>query len=185
MSRNQLPGMLKWLLALLVVALLTQGCETPQAESKRYADTYEKLGKMAFWNGGIFSCSYGERTPNEDSPTGYVLDLQNLQFEKESKVVPAELRTTFGMLFYLPSACTNATARFVYSYPPIKNPETGRIFRRYERERQLGSKPGLYQMVYTFAEEYELVEGKWTLQIFLKDKLVVEKRFTVVRKQTS
>ena len=176
---------LTFLFAALAVGLLTQGCKSPQEESKRYADALDKSGKIGYWNSGLFNCKHGERTPNADSPTGYLLELKDLKFARESKVVPAELGSTFGIIYYLPNTYTNANARAVYSFPPIKNPDTGKVFTCFERERPLGPQPGLYQMVYTFAEDYELVEGKWTFQLFLKDKLVVERRFTVVRKHTS
>lgn len=164
---------------LLLVLVLGQGCETLEDELKRADEGLGRSGKLGLLNWGLFECSYGGRTSAEDSPTGYNIDLQNLKFARQGSAVPAKTNITFGVLFYLPSAFTNASARMVYSFPPIQNPTTGRDLTNVVRNVRLGFKTGIYSMVYTFAEEYEVAVGKWTFQVFAGDKLLLQRKFTV------
>jgi hypothetical protein len=181
-TSDNMRKVFKLLCVATVACLVGQGCTTPRAKEQALFNSLARIGKVRCLEGGVFECNKRKGEASEDSPTGYLMDLQNVRSLKHCKNIPAELNTTFGILYFVPSAYTNVSARFIYSFPPIQNPTTGKTFTKYEREGRLSSKPGAFTMIYTFAEDYEIVSGTWTFQIFAKDELVVEERFTVSQK---
>lgn len=160
----------------LALALgVCQGCKATSSDVSTSRNPQVKILSV-----GLFESGQSEKIPNEASPTGYSLDVHDVVFVKGTKVVPAKLGTTFGFFFYVSGTASNETGKLVYSFPQMKDPKSGKSITRVEREEDFGPSPSLWRMLYRFAEDHELVCGKWKFQIFINDKLVGTKKFTVV-----
>jgi hypothetical protein len=168
---------------LLLFAFLTcfvgQGCETQHSEVQAQINALENTGQVTFGNAGIFGCESGQQMPSKDSPVGYTSQLNNIRFLEQTTNVPAKLGTTFGFSYYVPSSFTNAVRKTVWTFPSMKNPNTGKEYSQIEHNSHFDSKPGVYSMLYKFEENFEIVSGQWNFELFANDKLVVEKTFTV------
>jgi hypothetical protein len=131
---------------------------------------------------GTYRCRMYLPVTDKTSPTGYVLPLGAERLMKQKDAIEAGRGTVFGCRFYLPPACTN-DLRFIYSFPTITNPATGREVNRVEYKIPKPPQNGFMRMLYTFAEDYEITAGKWSFQVFSRDRLVLEKDFQVTKKE--
>jgi len=116
------------------------------------------------------------------SPTGYDLPLGHEQLFWQLDEFSGQIGTIFGFRFYLPPSCTN-DLHFIYKFPPITNPATGKAIDHVDESVTKPPKNGFMRMLYTFAENYEIVPGKWSFQIFSNGKLILEKDFQVSKKE--
>jgi hypothetical protein len=67
-----------------------------------------------------------------------------------------------------------------YLHPPMTNPKTGKVFTSQEisSTKKMGVKNSIG---YRFAEEWEIVPGTWTIQLFYGDKKIAEKIFYITK----
>ena len=160
----------------LLMLLASLGCKTSSLKTASHQEVQLKI-----LSSGIFEGTLDYEVTNQASPTGYLVELKRGKFLRETTTIPAKLKTTFGFYFYVSGISPNKSGRLVYSFPPMKNPETGKVFTHIETPFEFDSRPSLYDMVYYFAEDHELVCGKWTFQVFCGDQKLAEKVFTVVK----
>jgi len=161
----------------LLMLLASLGCKTSSLKTASHQEVQFKI-----LSSGIFESQEGMKVSDASSPTGYSLALDNVdRFVKETKIVPAKLKTTFGFFFYVSGMPSNHAGKLVWIFPPMKNPETGKVFTHMETTFAFDPNPSLYKMIYYFAENHELVCGKWTFQIYCDDQKLAEKVFTVVK----
>jgi hypothetical protein len=64
----------------------------------------------------------------------------------------------------------------------MTNAASGKTFTQYEALIRVKTDDKSAGMYYDFVEPWELVPGKWTFQIFDRDKKLLEKAFAVVKK---
>jgi len=94
--------------------------------------------------------------------------------------VPARIGTSFGFRLKLPGKpseeIVSCTSKCVH--PKLTDPSSGR-----SNEVEQWDTPGLAgqdgYIGYTFDNDWELVPGRWTIQVFADSKLVAEKTFNV------
>jgi hypothetical protein len=95
--------------------------------------------------------------------------------------VPARIGTSFGFRVKFPGASSNkvvpCTAKCFH--PELHNPSSGRSSEIDQWDTSGISGENGY-IGYTLDNDWELVPGPWTLQVFLDSKLVLEKTFNVV-----
>ena len=130
---------------------------------------------------GIYTSSVAYVISDTNSPTSRVR-FETLKVAKETVEIPAKLNTKFGFQFNVHGtpAGESVVLRCVYLFPEMTNPASGAKSVRYEyagRARLEGKTLGMF---WTFMENWEMVTGKWTLQIFNNDIKLLEKSFKVV-----
>ena len=165
------------LISLVAVIMSLSGCQSTPSSSK-------VSGRVIRY--GLY------RTPDESirvpipaAPTGQGRYLpQEPVFVMEASRIPATLGVRFGFDFEVTGLPpTLVQLRSVAIYPPIRRPD-GSVATGHELayplllpvDGRVATSIG-----FGFDKDYELVPGKWTLQILDEDKKIVERAFEVYR----
>lgn len=119
----------------------------------------------------------------QQSPTNTVGTDTDWHFVSEGADVPAKVGTRFGIEFRLDGTPPGerATLHMVLTFPPqgIRNPNTGeRLYnaRIAFPDMKIGA---LCLLGYGFDNDWEIVPGVWTEQIWYQDRMLAERSFTV------
>ena len=100
--------------------------------------------------------------------------------DRETDVVPARLNVHFGINFRIEGTpedgYTTIIARF--THPPLTNPKTGETVTVEDNEQMVMFKRPSH-VGWIFAYPWEVVPGKWKIEILHEDRVLVEKEFTV------
>ena len=101
-------------------------------------------------------------------------------FDVETEMVPARLNVEFGFAFKVKGAPEEGFAQVVtrFTHPPLTNPQTGETTTIDERERTVLLNK-MSHAGWVFECPWEVVPGKWKIEILHEGKQLVEKIFTV------
>ena len=121
--------------------------------------------------------------PRKDagSVLGQVDQVPEVRFKEQTNTVVASLGTSFGVMITLtgdpPGELVDCSIRWIH--PKLTNPTSGKTTERNEiwSQRRIGEPE---PTGYTFENAWEMVPGKWTIQLVYKSKVLVEKTFDVV-----
>jgi hypothetical protein len=118
------------------------------------------------------------------SPTGPVSNRKNFHLVEATKEIPAKRGVEFGVIYTLKTYLGTGTTpvRVVFTYPEagLRNPRTGKT--SFSNENTFAKKYDAEQMEsYTFEEDWELVPGKWLIQVFDRQKKLAECVFKVMK----
>jgi len=106
------------------------------------------------------------------------------KFVAKTTSIPARRGVGFGIEYRVRGAPTDATVplRSVTIFPAggLRNPKTGETVPRneYIEEKAIGA---LLLKGYTLDEDWEVVPGTWTFQVWFGDQMLAEKSFTVTK----
>jgi len=119
----------------------------------------------------------------QQSPTGTVGTDTNWRFVSDSHDVLGKVGTEFGMEFKIDGTPPGegVTLYFAITFPPpgIRNPNTGTVLNT-ARIALPNMKIGSRCVVgYGFDNDWEIVPGLWTLQIWYQDQMLAGQNFTV------
>lgn len=116
-----------------------------------------------------------------DSSTGKLIRNPKLEFEQQTDRIPLRKGVYFGYRYKLKVEPDKSRAdlRRVLMHPEMILPDGSRVSRS-ERSLRKRSTYGIVTALdgYALNEDYELVEGDWTFQIWYEDNLLVEQAFT-------
>jgi hypothetical protein len=116
----------------------------------------------------------------EKSTAGHVTAVLDMKLVASTDRVPRKLQTNFGMRFVLEGepagGVEEVTIRVLH--PPFRRPGFSGDTRSDEWEAQ-GIIADKRYTGWEFEYPYELVPGRWTIQIVHKDRVLAEKAFTV------
>jgi hypothetical protein len=128
------------------------------------------------------------------SAQGTPVLADDIKLLKMTYKIPARLGTSFGLKYYVnghpPGAQVNITQRWLFPYPGVKHPKTGKLTHYYDEaiRAPIGrTMQGHYLLVWSivavqkFAQESDLVPGEWKLQLWHGRKKLKEKTFTVYK----
>ena len=189
-------------LFVLMFSVLVLGCDKTQEQPPEVSqtitkpDTEEKITTKAAKapSGNIFEYGIyntirkGRLMGSLETNTGKVMSKPVLEFSETTDRIPMVKDTYFAYRYRvldLPKVEAKKPAvelRKVLIHPPMTLPDgsisTGwdRIFKGRTSSGQVIAFDG-----YAFNEEYELVEGEWTFQIWYRDEMMVEQKFTTYR----
>ncbi|MDT8388434.1 MAG: DUF3859 domain-containing protein [Thiogranum sp.] len=131
---------------------------------------------------GIFSkVSGGNVIDSADTSTGKALSQLVMTFIREAERIPIKKGTILGYQYRLSNLpdMRSVQLRRVLRHPPFTLPDgtvsTGSEFtinKRVERNEVFA-----YD-VYALNETYEMVEGEWIFQIYYRDRLLIDRKFT-------
>jgi hypothetical protein len=132
---------------------------------------------------GIYSGTHEQSVANTNAPTGQVLMGGPVKLQKQTDVIPAKLKSKFGVRFVVHGQPEQGPVRFhlVYLFPEMKDPASGRKIERFEANVSAKPEDPNLQMLWDFTEPYELVAGEWTFQVFRGEAKILEKKFAVVK----
>jgi Domain of unknown function (DUF3859) len=130
---------------------------------------------------GIYTA--GKKNPQRNSAG--VLPSTHIRHAMTTTTVQAEPGVRFGFIYRVIGKPTGQTVqlRKVVIYPPegVKSPQSSTPLQ--SAERQIAVRIGAIEFSgYTFDDNWELVPGPWKLQLWLGDRKLAEKEFTVVAK---
>jgi len=164
---------------MLVLALLL--CPIPRLVLAR---TVKEATMLEY---GIYAQAKQERIPYPDAPAGYVLKGFTETLTSQTNVIPAKAGIKFGFRYSLKpqGQAEQARIKIVYLFPKMTNPKTGKSFTRHEGHviYSFGA-PATY-VIYNLEEEWEAVPGTWTLQIWEDGERLVEKKFELVKPEST
>jgi hypothetical protein len=132
---------------------------------------------------GIYTAEKSEATTKGKNPRHYA--VENVAIVSMTDTVQALQRVKFGLRYRIIGQPLDGsvTVKIVVKYPPqgAVSPKTGLLHDfTYTVTDHIG---GVYSFAgYSADETWELVPGVWTLQLWVADKMYVEKSFTMVAK---
>ena len=129
---------------------------------------------------GLCSVDVTEEVALETSPTGSQNVTSGFRLVKRTNRVPAELGQRFGVEYIIRAdpGIEEVEVECVWVYPtPVTNPE-GQVFKEV-RYTSVKSTNYISNLTYSLDKEYEVVKGKWLLQLYYKKVKIFEQAFFV------
>lgn len=180
---------MKHLIPLLIVAALTSCDQTfdagqqpgnQESDLKKQVTSGIPRGKATSY--GLFrERGRGWAQDNENTSTGKMIRKPKLDFEEQTERIPLRKGVYFGYKYWLKIEPDKPRAdlRRVLMHPEMVMPDGTRVSRS-ERALRKHTTHGIVTALdgYALSEDYELVEGDWTFQLWYKDDLLVEQAFT-------
>ena len=130
---------------------------------------------------GLYKASNEASISDTNSPTGEVRSGGTFKLVEQSDTISAKLGNAFGFRFSIPKELQQTQLKYVYSFPEMRNPNTGRSYTNFESlggAKGHGPSSGIF---YNLTDPWELVPGKWTIQVFVNDRKLLERQFTLVK----
>lgn len=123
------------------------------------------------------------RERNLSTPTGYERTTDRVRLMESTNVIPMRKGQLFGFKFKIkgfPKDQVAVQLRLVVTHPQITRPN-GSVVGAYQYPVTLDVVGGVVEnrSGYSLDHDYELVEGDWRFQYWLKDKMLLEQSFTV------
>jgi len=160
--------MKKYLLSILVILLFLTGCAAEITG-----------GKILKY--GIYTATEVKIVKAEGTAAGKRRISEDAEILENTTQIPATIGKGFGIRYVINGKPDGRqiNIRVKVAHPPMKNPEKEKAvtISEYTRKAKIGT---IIWNDYTFDEEWELVTGKWTIQIYYKDQKLLEKTFTVI-----
>jgi hypothetical protein len=118
---------------------------------------------------------------DEDTSTGKLIRRAKLEFVEQTERIPLRKGVYFGYKYWLKIEPDKSRAdlRRVLIHPEMTMPDGSKVSRS-ERIMKKRTTHGIVTALdgYALIEDYELVEGDWTFQLWYEDNLLVEQTFT-------
>jgi hypothetical protein len=129
---------------------------------------------------GLVTAKEKKWKKTEDENFGRTHIIKNINIEEQTINVPAKIGTRFGMRYLVQGEPKgrSITVQYVGLHPELSNPRTGKTFSSYKYEKKVKIGETNY-MGFTFDHDWELKEGKWTLQVLYQDKIMAEQTFII------
>lgn len=144
-----------------------------------FATTKPKI-KVERISYGLCSVNVTESVALEGSPTGSQNMTSGFRLVKRTNRVPAELGQRFGVEYIIRAdpGIEEVEVACVWVYPsPVTNPQ-GQVFKEVSYT-SVKSTNSISNLSYSFDKEYEVVKGKWLLQLYYKKVKIFEQAFFV------
>ena len=195
-------------LILLLIAVTLTGCDrTPDASQRSGSehdtglnqvtadsqqsgiqkDKHEKQATPGIPRGkatryGLFrERGKGWTQQDEKTSTGRLIRKPKLEFVDQTDRIPLRKGVYFGYNYWLKIEPDKSRAdlRRVLVHPEMVMPDGSKVSRS-ERTIRKRTTHGIVTALdgYALSEDYELVEGNWTFQLWYQDDLLVEQSFT-------
>lgn len=130
---------------------------------------------------GLARVDSSRKIDNKDVITGFETVAKGLRVVTTTESIPAVISTNFGIQFQV----TGMEGKLILLkikavHPPITNPATQKTSESDEWTQVVKSDTAVSFAGWTFDNEWELVPGEWTFQIFYGKEKLAEKTFHVV-----
>jgi len=131
---------------------------------------------------GVYEVEMGRRIDDRHTVAGYRSKAKRLVLREATDNVPAEQGVGFAVKFRLvgdeegESVLITAVTRF--PEPGLTNPETG-VTRQYSQSAIQSAVGRIFLHGYRLSQPWEVVPGKWALELYHEGRLIGRKTFTV------
>lgn len=130
---------------------------------------------------GVYSSNI-EDTIADAKVAGGLVVTSNKTLIKETDEVEADVGTSFGFRYMLEGPNDEIPVTIKVIHPnPIKDPDTGKEIAVSEWGQFVPSNFVNWNTGWSFGSEWEIVPGEWLIQLYIDDRKVLEKKFTVLR----
>ena len=131
---------------------------------------------------GIYRAHVTNEISALGTPTGTVALVNEIKLVQATTTVPARLGVSFGIRFKIvgrKGGSVNLKMVTLIPQPGIRNPKTGNTSVRseYLRTKKINS---VHYSDYSFDSPWEIVAGKWTLEIWDGNRKLASQSFNVV-----
>jgi hypothetical protein len=163
----------KWVLAFSILGLLSGARAAPAEEIQATLEA-----------AGFLSPGTDAARRDADLPGGFENYTPNAFVSQETDTIPAARGNCFGIRFTVRGLPAGATVRLrkVVSYPLMRRPD-GSTSTGYETAIELpAGRDGSLTATegYSLDDDFELLPGPWTIEIWLGDRRLVGKTFSLV-----
>lgn len=129
---------------------------------------------------GLYSANLSEGIEVANTNSGKISNASNIRLIEKTTAIAARLGTTFGLTYMVSGPPLDESVEITVKIisPPIHNPlrnKTSKV-QSYSLHKQLNERT--YDL-YTFEQPWELVPGKWVMQILYKGKVMAAQTFIV------
>ena len=159
-----------WLLLPLTLILYSQNLSAAQAPK----------GKVIKY--GVFKVVEAGRIKNDPSTTtGKIISRPKIELVKQTHRIPLQKDTYFAYQYRLtlPDDKLRVKLKRVVIHPEMTMPNGTRSSGSTRIIKERVSNGEVFALDgYAFNEKYEMVEGDWTFQIWYRDQMLVEQKFT-------
>jgi hypothetical protein len=164
------------------------GCDQSQEQASKTTRVVKEPTGSIFEHGIYKPVRKGRVLDSLESNTGKLISLSVLQLNEATDRIPMVKGTYFAFRYRVYNLLKEdakkpvVEMRKVLIHPTMTLPD-GTTTTGWERTDKQRSSAG--QVIafdgYAFNEDYELVEGEWRFQIWYRDKMMVEQKFTTYR----
>ena len=178
-------------LFVFVMAVFVMGCDQSQEQASEASKTAKvaKAPSGHVFEYGIYNAQRKGRVLSSlTTNTGKVVTKPVLELSETTDRIPLTIGTYFAYryrILNLPKEVAKKPVvelRKVLVHPVMTLPD-GSTSTGWDRMTK--GRTSIGQVIafdgYVFNEDYELLEGDWTFQIWFKDKMLVEQKFTTYR----
>jgi hypothetical protein len=162
------------LLPILLVLVISGAAVADDAR----VDRIDIVGK------GLYRVETGERTPEAGLPAGAVASPVTFTNLEKTSTVPARIGVEFGLEYKIVGEPTGVevTLDFVNTYPGagLADPKSSTPLResRFQKVKPIGK---VVYFGYGFENDWELVPGTWTFEIWFQGRKLAVEQFSVVK----
>lgn len=117
-------------------------------------------------------------TQDRSSPTGYLLNADNLRFIERSDKLKIRKGLVFGISYQVETSLADYSEVFLcrIRHPQLVNSATGKAYKETVEEKHT-SRDNINFDYYRFEYDFELVAGKWSFQIEQSGKILLRQNF--------
>jgi hypothetical protein len=170
---------------MIVMSLLATAPSAALAQTATVIAPAATVSGVTVTNAGTYTSQSvsGPSRAGQLSPTGTIGTATNWHFVSTSTDVAGQVGTQFGIEFRIDGKPVGdgVTLHLVLNFPPqgIRNPNTGDMMHTANiifPNLKIGA---LCLLGYGFDNDWEIVPGAWTEQIWYQDRMLAERTFTV------
>jgi len=167
---------MKFVLSLL---LLTLSCVSASAETPR-------IDRIEIVDYGVYSAHIDRQAAAPGTMAGEMNLLNNVEHAVTTRMITAQLGVHFGFRYTVVGGPEGTAVSLhhvtIIPNPGLNNPANHR--RKTRNEYDLTSLIGEQSYTdYSFDNDWEIVPGIWTFQIWYGDRMLAEQKFTIVRRR--
>jgi hypothetical protein len=148
------------------------------------AEAETRIDRIDIVDKGTYTIEAGEQTPDKGTPTGEITAVETAKNVASTTDITGRVGLEFGVRYMIVGDPAGATVPLdfviLYPEPGLRDPQESAPVResRYSRDKKIGATEYLG---YGFENDWEIVPGAWTFQIWDKDRKLAEQSFTVSR----
>lgn len=133
---------------------------------------------------GVYTSKISQTVSESDTTMGKRHIVKEILLVKQTDEIQAEIGVQFGFRYIVRGVPEGAKAQIsmVTILPPegLRNTKTGDV--KYRNQHTVYNTLGKKSFrAYLIEEEWEIVSGKWTFQLFHENRKLAEKTFTVFK----
>lgn len=175
---------IKYSLALIfILAIALPACKS--STNKRSTTTQNpKAFSASLVDFGTYSGTGGKKFSAKNTAIGEVTSYKETNLIESGDTIVAKSNLIFGFRYSFnnfPASDLNPRVTIKVQHPEMKNPETKvSLSESYWDDAVFTNPKDINTAGWAFEKHWEKLPGKWTIQIYYKKKLMIEKTFQVL-----